>query len=140
MTSNISKMTVEERLVKHIKETGLGLLIDDEDAITELTRRAIEAALIQPRRVYTGGYYDRDQDSPVVAAAREVAREALRKLADEQIEKIKADPKSMEAIQRGMGAAVAEVLKEGISQLMNYAAQNAVQQALQPLRDNGLLR
>lgn len=86
MTSNSEKMTLEEKLVQQIKTTTLAGLIDDEDAIASLVKKAIHEALFQSRIIYTGKYGESKKiDSPVVEAARDVVKQATSKIIEELI-------------------------------------------------------
>lgn len=139
--SNADKMSLEEKLVQHIKTTSLMLLVDDEDAITELTRRALSEAIIQPRRVSTnsyGGYSEKD--SPVIEAAREVATAALKKLMQDEVDKILADPTSVETLRKAMQLLLPKILEEKIANVYQGIVFNASQEALQTLREGGFIK
>ena len=73
--SNEAKMTLEEKITQRIKDDTLMAVVGDEDAITDLVKRALDEALFQPIRIRKeyGGYDE--YDSPVVAAARDAAKE-----------------------------------------------------------------
>lgn len=140
MSDNSKTMTLEERLVQHIKGTGLSALIEDEDAITELTRRAVQQALFQERTVPDGNWHTKRIDSPVVAASRELAAAAISKIVDEEIERIKSDPALIGAVREAIGLLLPEIVKNKISMLYDDIATKSSMQALQMLRDMGLSR
>lgn len=142
MSNNSQKMTLEEKLVQHIKEVGLGALITDEDAITELTRKAVEQALFQPRRIPNGSYHYTDKDAPVVEAARQIADVALAKIFEERIKALFDDPQSKKALDRAIANAFPKILMKAIQDgLHNYVSGFSFQleeQVLNALRGRGL--
>jgi hypothetical protein len=138
MAVNSKSMTLEEKLVQHIKEIGLGALIGDEDSITELTRRAITEALYQPLRVKED-YRTVERDSPVVAAARDIAKQAIAALVEEQVKKLAADPEAMRAIRESVVMFLPQAVREatqGLVQSLSFTSGNDV---LNRLRQAGLL-
>lgn len=142
MSNNSQKMTLEEKLVQHIKEVGLGALITDEDAITELTRKAVEQALFQPRRVPNGSYHYIDKDAPVVEAARQVADGALAKIFDERIQALFDDPKSKDALDKAIAGAFPKILmktlQDGLHNYVNGWSFQLEERVLNSLRSRGL--
>lgn len=139
--TNSAKMSLEERLVQHIKDVGLGALIDDEDAITELTRRAVDQALFQPIRVTDRyGRTEETKDSLVVEAARGIARAALDKLVAEEVERVKADPQAMAAIRAAMAVALPDILSRHSAMLFSDAARSGANLAVEELRRIGLVQ
>lgn len=134
MSSNAAKMTLEERLVQHIKSTGLGALIDDEDAITELTRRAIREALTQPTR--TMADYGRvvEADSPAVKAAREVATAAATMIVAAEVARMEATPEFMKAVREALLLCLPKVIEHKANEWMTSWATTAAQTALETLR------
>lgn len=136
MSSNAKAMTLEERLVQHIKETGLGVLITDEDAITELTRRAVREALLQPKREQDRyGNYSQQKDSPVVEAARVIAKTAIEKVTAAEVERIVADPETMAAIRTAIIAHLPLVMHMMGERLANQAAVDGANKAMAALRE-----
>jgi hypothetical protein len=86
-------MSLEEKLVQVLKDEKLFALVGDEDAITELTTRAIREALFTPIvEKDRWGSINRQADAPVVAAARDIAQKAVSKVVADMIETITADP------------------------------------------------
>lgn len=104
MSDNSKSMTVEERLVQHMKGDPLMVVIQDEDALTDLARRAVEKALFEDRFVPGTKSWDSGQraPSPAVAAAREIAEAATRKIVDEAVASLSANPKFVEAVQKAL--------------------------------------
>jgi hypothetical protein len=142
VSNNSQKMTLEEKLVQHIKEVGLGALITDEDAITELTRKAVEQALFQPRRIPNGSYHYTDKDAPVVEAARKIADGALAKIFEKRIKALFDDPQSKQALDKAIANAFPKILMKSIQDgLHNYVSGFSFQleeQVLNALRGRGL--
>jgi len=141
MTSNSAQMSLEEKLVQHIKTTSFMLLIDDEDAITELTRRALTEALVQKRRVSTnsyGGYTE--HDSPVVEAARNVATKALEKLMQDEIDKLLATPDTLIQLRKAMMMMLPKILEEKIGAVYQGIVQHSSNEALEILRNGGFIK
>jgi len=118
--SNAAKMTLEEKLVQHIKDVGLGALITDEDAITELTRKAVESALLQPRRTKDGYQYN-EKDSPVVESARAVADMALAKIFDERVAILFASPEALDCLNKAIAIAFPVALEKAASNALHTA-------------------
>lgn len=115
--SNEVKMTLEERIVQQIKSDTVMSLVGDEDAITELVKRAIQEALFQPRRV-PNSYSRESVDSPVVATARDVAVKVATKTAESMVKTILEDKATKEAILDGLlknlPLALAKMMTEGM--------------------------
>lgn len=123
MNTNAQKMTLEEKLVQHIKEVGLGALIQDEDAITELTRRAVTEALIQPRKLPNpNGYGYKEDDSPVVEAARAIAKQAVERVLEKEIVKLMEDPKIMLQIREAFALMAPKILEQKMYDLYDRMA------------------
>lgn len=115
--SNEVKMTLEERIVQQIKSDTVMSLVGDEDAITELVKRAIQEALFQPRRV-PNSYSRESVDSPVVATARDVAVKVATKTAESMVKAILEDKATKEALIDGLlknlPLALAKMMTEGM--------------------------
>jgi len=139
MTSNSVNMSLEEKLVQHIKKHGLGLLVNDEDALTKLTRKAIDQALYQKRRDKEG-WNSHEIDSPVVEAAREIAKASLTKLMQQQIELMLADPKVLETLRIAITTAIPLVMMEASQNLYRGVSENSSMQVIQKLRESGVLQ
>jgi hypothetical protein len=122
-------MTLEERLVQHIKDTGLGVLINDEDAITELTRRAVHEALIQPRRVprQFGGY--EEKTSPLVDAARDIAQETVKRIMEAEIKRLMEDPETMKLVRSALAEAFPHAIQTAAQSFYQSVSQHAYIQA-----------
>lgn len=138
--SNAAKMTLEEKLVQHIKDVGLGALIDDEDAITELTRKAVQQALITPRKERVNDWSSRDVPAPAVQAAEAIAKRAIEKIVDEEVERLKADPGTMKAVREAMALMWPKVIHDKMNGFYDYAIQNAAIEAGNTLRNAGVIR
>jgi hypothetical protein len=140
--SNESKMTLEERIVQNIKSDTLMTLVGDEDAILELTRRAVSEALYQPRRVKKDwGGWD-DKDSPVTEAAREVAKKAIEKIAEAEIERLTSDPAVIQQVRECLAVAFPDAMGSRMYAFVDAAIQRtkmetfgAVQEAIR----NGII-
>lgn len=89
---NEAKMTLEEKIVQRLKNDTLMAVIGDEDALLELTKRAIQEALFQPQKRDSGYGRTENIDSIVVAAARKVAQKAIEKVTDQCTEELMANP------------------------------------------------
>ena len=121
--SNSEKMTLEEKIVQHIKTMGLSTLIDDEDAITNLAKRAVSEALFQPVRINAGYGRMEERDSIAVSAARDIAKQATDTIAKTLIDQIANDPAIREAMLKTIiqciPAAITNVLQDGIRAVIN---------------------
>jgi len=142
MTENSKSMTLEEKLVQHIKDIGLGALIEDEDAITELTRKAVDAALIQKRLVRDGSYSTKEIDSPVVEAARAIATEALKQIFDVRVKALFDDPATATALNEALASALPGALRDAMQSLLGMALQrtemNTQANLMNALRQRGI--
>ena len=98
MSQNSSKMTLEERIVQKLKDDTLMQLIGDEDAVTELVRRAIQEALYKDLPPVGSGYDRRPEPSPAVAAAQKTAVKIADKIAVDLLN----DPKVYEVLRSAM--------------------------------------
>lgn len=127
MTNNASKMTLEERIVQTLKDDSLMKLVGDEDAITELVKRAIHEALFQPRKLNTYSYGGRQEeaDAPIVKAAREAAERYANEAAKTLIEELLADPERKKVLHN----AIVDSLPAAINMQAQYAVAGLVQQA-----------
>lgn len=139
--SNSAAMTLEEKLVQHIKTIGLGALIDDEDAIAELTKRAIDQALLQPQRIRKeyGGYEERD--SLVVAAARVIASKAIEGLTAELVKHLSLNRQVQQAVLDAVVAALPAAIAGRASQIVSSGEASAQANTLfrlqEMVRNNG---
>lgn len=135
MSANSPQMTLEEKIVQKIKESALGSLVGDEDALTELTKRGIHEALFQPIRMQKqyGGW--EDKDSPVVAAARKIADEAVKKIVEAEIVRLMRDVKVQKAVMDAMIAVVPNIIATRAYELINEASRDSAQRAMNALTD-----
>lgn len=136
MTGNNAKnMTIEEILVQHIKNVGLGVLVQDEDNLTELVTRAIKEAIYQPIRVpkQYGGW--EEKDSLLIDTARPVARALLEKTMKAELEKILAEPENLKVIRDAMMLALPTILMASMRAGYSEMMQNASGEAMNMLRN-----
>lgn len=140
MTSNSEKMTMEERLVQHIKDDKLMILMDDEIAVTQLVKKAINEALFTPQKTKNDyGRVTEEVPSPVVAAAQEIANTAIEKLVDEEVEKLKANKDAMQAIREAMALALPKVIEQRMSMAYDYISNDAATQVIERLKAAGAI-
>lgn len=127
MSTNSKNMTLEERIVQNIKDEKLFALIGDEDAITELTRRALREALFQNRRERTGEYSwnDKERDSPVVEAAREQATIVAKEVARELLTDPEVRQKINEALSQLLPVVLMDIMRSGIKEVADSGAHKA---------------
>lgn len=124
--SNSAAMTLEERVVQKIKDDTLMAVIGDEDAILELTKRALREALFQPRRNPDQGYgSSRELDSPVVEAAREAARNVAKSIAETLLADEEVRVKVAEAVAKAVPAAIAGQIHDIIRESVRYDVMDA---------------
>jgi len=111
MPDNVSKMTLEEKLVQKIKGDSLMSLIGDEDAMLILVKRALHEALYQPIRKHSpSGYNTRTEDSPVVAATRQAADTACATIAGRIVKEIMSDETIRKEINNAIGVMLPSVI------------------------------
>lgn len=133
--SNERKMTLEERIVQNIKSDTLMTLVGDEDAILELTRRAVSEALYQPKRVPKsyGGW--EEKDSPVIDAARDVAKKAIEKIADAEIERLASDPVVIQQVRECLAAAFPGAMESRMYAFVDGAITRAKMDTINAVQD-----
>lgn len=120
MSENSKNMTLEEKLVQNIKETTLGSLIGDEDAITELTKRALTEALFA-NRIRKGSYGDQiSEPSPVITAAQELATKVLEAVFEEEYKKLFDDPEIRSAIQNAIVSLLPSILSGQVGAIIHH--------------------
>jgi len=131
MSSNSAKMTLEDKVVQHIKDVGMGVLIDDEDAILELVKRAVHAALIDPpqKRSTYGSGWENDGEAIAVKTAREIAKKAADRVTDELVEVLAKDDefrkKILEAYVLAIPGAINDSARGLVIGIQDTAAQKA---------------
>lgn len=135
MSTNSSKMSLEERLVQHIKTTGLNVLVDDEDAITELTRRAIQQALFAPRGTTTSWNGGREVQTLVVEAAKEIAQAALKKVMQEEVDALLAKPETRKTLRDAMLLSMLTETRNYGRMIYDNLLSDAAQQATDMIRN-----
>ncbi len=110
---NSKAMTVEDKLVDKFKNQGLAMLIEDEDAITELARRAIDKALFAeiPDPDDRSSYGRKNIPGVVVTAAREVAKLAAQKVIKEEMEKLTANPNFIQSVREALATALVSAIE-----------------------------
>lgn len=133
MSSNSQNMTLEQKIVEQIKRYGLHELLDDEDAIAELAKRAVKEALIQPRRALGDGYgrYT-EQDAPVVAAARDLAKQ----LADDVAAKLAADAEFQKLLRDAMADALPNAISNSLAGVVTMLQHQTALLALDKVREH----
>lgn len=130
MVEQIEGETVEQKMIKAVKNTGLAALLEDEVAIKTLSERALQEALYQPVRIpksYGGFEY---KDSIVVEAARDIARTAVNTAATQMVQELIANPEVrtaiMDAIIKSLPAAIASMANMVVSHVVTEASNDAV--------------
>lgn len=113
MTSNSENMTLEEKIVQHLKSDTLGKLVD-EDSLAKLVTRAIEESMFKERRVPGANTWSdsRVLNSPAVEAAQAVGREAAKKLIDELVGKMLENQEFRDAICKRFATEIAVAMHE----------------------------
>ena len=96
---NSQKMTLEERIVQSLKDDTLMKLVGDEDAITELVRRALVESLFKDREVIGPHSWNTQKlSSPAVAAASSAAEKICNKIVDDLL----SDPEIYKTLKNAM--------------------------------------
>jgi hypothetical protein len=138
--SNAAKMTVEEKLVQHLKESALAALIPDEDTITELTKRAVYEALFKDRLV-EGSYSRTTVMSPAVLAAGELAKKAADKVIAAEIEKLAGDDKFkalvLDALAKSLPVAIRDQSRGFLENVIGQASTESFNRVADFVRNGG---
>lgn len=114
--SNEAKMTLEEKLVQTIKSDSLMALVGDEDAITDLVKRAIHEALYQPTRIPKSyGGFD-EADSPVVEATRDITKRAVESCINDLVAELSQDDDFKTSIREAMVMILPSTLHTAITE------------------------
>ena len=96
--ANSVKMTFEEKVIQHIKTQGIAALVDDETALLDLAKRAVNEALFKSR-IVERGYNNREEIlSPVMQAASDIAKQATAQIIPTIVAELVQDPKFVDAI------------------------------------------
>jgi hypothetical protein len=139
MSSNSQTMTVEERLVQKLKGEALLTLVEDEDALTELARRAVNLALFEKRWTPGDTWNRKELPSPAVAAAQAVAEKAAEAVVQAEIDRLKEDPKFQKSVREALALAMPTVIDriamQGIGRLINDAQMQAMIDVQQMIRE-----
>lgn len=141
MTDNSKNMTLEERLVQHIKGTALMTLVGDEDALTELTKRAVHEALFASRRVQSSnGYSTYDDKSPAVKMAEEVVAKAYERIVEAEVVAMMADPKVRETLQRAIVMMVPNIMEKILLRTYSQMAEESARRSIDLLKEWGHIK
>lgn len=111
---NATKMSLEQRFVQNLKEERLFALLGDEDALTELVKRAIHEALYQPERIHAGYGRIEEKDSIVVKTAKEIAARVADKLIADMATELLADQTVRLAVLEAMARGIPEAIRNGL--------------------------
>lgn len=133
--SNSKVMTVEERLVQKFKGDALATLVEDEDAITELARRAVHEALFKDREVEGTGWQKRTIPSPSVEAAKRIAEIACQRIIDAEVKKLTDDPKFIGFVRDALAAAFPLVLQSSVNMMISRVVEGAAIQSVQRVQE-----
>ncbi len=134
--SNEAKMTLEEKMVQTLKSDHLMNLVGDEDAITELVKRAISEALYQPQRMprsYGGGYDQKD--SLVVELSRDVARKAAESVSKEITNQLIEDEKFRATVKEAMLSCIPNIMMNAYKFQVEDLARQTADAAIERLRN-----
>lgn len=140
--SNSAKMTVEEKVVQSIKTTGLATLLDDEDAIGELVKRALHQALFE-RVVIKNDYYGKPElhKEPIsIEIAREVATEFTKKIIREEMKRIENDPELRNKISSALMQCMPAILSQYAHNVFDTVAVQGAREAMAALSSFGVLK
>jgi hypothetical protein len=81
-TSNSKGMSFEEKLIAMIQNDSMMKLVDDDAAMLDLAKRAVEKAVFEPRRKMESGHWNSNNmiPSPAVVAAQHAAEKIADKI------------------------------------------------------------
>lgn len=96
--TNSVKMTFEEKVIQHIKTQGIAALVDDETALLDLAKRAVNEALFKNKIVERGYNHREEVLSPVMQAASDIAKQATAQIIPTIIAELVQDQKFIDAI------------------------------------------
>ena len=135
----VPKPTVEDRIKAKVKdELQVGDLVSDEE-LMELTRQAIKEALFQRRREKTG-WHDEERDSPIVAAARELAHRLGEEVLTELNAKMVNDPEVRAALLDVFVASFPNVIRASYEHAQNEMQVQTLNLFREKLERAGLLQ
>lgn len=134
-TGNAPKMTLEEKIVQTLKDEKLYALLGDEDAITELVKRAIHEALYQPQRVPKSyGGWDQ-KDSIVVETARTIAASGAAQIMKVLVDEILANQSIKKLLNDAIATALPQVLSTYLAGAIGAFSFNQSQETINKVRD-----
>ena len=81
---------LEKVIVERLRDDSAAAILDNEPAVLELVKTAIESAVTQKRRVQDG-WNTKDVDSPAVEAARRIAEAAAHRVVEELTDNLMKD-------------------------------------------------
>lgn len=131
MSQNSAAMGLEERIVQRLKDDTLMSLIGDEDAMTELVRRAVKQALYDKRRVPDGSYGSKEIASPAVSAAERTAVAMCETVMAELL----ADPKVKQTIRDALLDVLPQAMLTFMSHQMGSLLKMASDEAVMRVRE-----
>jgi hypothetical protein len=138
MSSNAPAMTLEQRIVQNLKDDTLMKLVGDEDAMTELVKRAVHEALFKSRTVRDGSYSTKEVDTPVVEAARATAARLAQAAVDEVLSSPENRRRVLDAIVDLLPAAITGYLSGAVGSLVNTASNDAIRRVMELKQQNFL--
>lgn len=131
--SNTIGMSLEERIVQKLKDDTLMQLIGDEDAITDLVKRALHLALFAERKDYRGN----TEPSPVTQVAKEAAQKLAARMVDQALEDETIRKKLFEAIVAALPTAIENYASYAISSIGKRSSMDAMTAVQEALRQKG---
>lgn len=136
--SNSKQMTFEEKVVQHIKEQSIAVLLDDEEALTDLTRRAVHEALFKDRST-TNGYSTTKQEALIFEYSRKIAERALNKLVEQEVEKLVGNPEVLASLRSALILMLPKVAEQAMSGFYNRLTEESAREGLEKLKQIGII-
>lgn len=127
--SNSKAMTIEDLLVQRLKTDTLYQLVGDEDALRELTTKALEKALFTTKTVYND--YTRETKE-LRSAVLQAAEVPVKELVLDVMKTLSDDPAFRELVRQAVLASIPTAIKEYskglVTSLLNQAEVNTLNQ------------
>lgn len=126
MSDNASKMTIQERLAQRVKESPIGMLIEEDD-LTEMAARALTEAFFSDNVVKDRyGHVERRTEAAAITIAREVFTDVMK----QRITKIVDDLTKTPAFNEAFGAALSKAMVDILPAVMAGHARQIVVNAV----------
>ena len=112
---------LEKVIIERLRDDSAAAILDNEPAILELVKTAIEAAITQKRRL-KDGWNTKEVDSPATEAARKIAEVAAHRVVEELTSELMADSQFRTLVMQHLIAVMPQAITARWNTLLDAAA------------------